>query len=555
MGNEDAGGGGATEAPPVLGNWSGSSYAGHAIATGTQRVVIDAGYAGETVYYIVNNTADSGRSILLPSAGPQDGLGALSGGTADDAATTAEPPQPRGIRGVPGMPDPPPLEPASPELRGLSGSGNATQPTWSLGDVEQLETYTKRGETLAAEVLAVQQQDPWAVYVWAEQGAGGEPVVASTIAEEVAGRLLDAESNADIHDMVSGFLGEPWGEHGFSNLIGASRRDLHVMLYDIDGDGAPQAGQAYVVGYFWAEQNYRGSANERLMFYLDSELLSDTANTIGDGDTSWSADDAWPREAISTLAHEYQHMLHFYQRWVRRGPDAAFPTWLNEMLSLATEDLLARELGVPGPRSVNAADGSAGGAPNTGGRLPDYIAAGPATPLTVWDNSLDDYAVSYSFGAYMLRSFGPEVLTRLMLEADPAGSPNYGEAALAAAASVQEGAQLSFAELSRRWAVAMFTSNDLDAAPRFRINTGGWIGPDRAGGQVGSINLWNYRSAVDTGSGVLIVDGPVLLRSDRGALALEPDSHLFATGGVLPASGGELSFSLPEGVSVTVLTR
>ncbi|OQY31180.1 MAG: hypothetical protein B6241_14700 [Spirochaetaceae bacterium 4572_59] len=132
-------------------------------------------------------------------------------------------------------------------------------------------------------------------------------------------------------------------------------------------------------------------------------------------------------DTLSTLVHEFQHMINFYQSTVSRNHNQA--TWLNELLSMSTEDLLSEKLGVAGPKGFTTSDGKAPaeGSDISEGRL-WYYNLYPDTPYDAWlsdsaDSSGDpyvlrSYSLMYAYGAYLMRNFGgPEVLQRLQHDA------------------------------------------------------------------------------------------------------------------------------------------
>ena len=329
-----------------------------------------------------------------------------------------------------------------------------------------------------------------------DAGSGcAEPnCISQAMVDELAGRFLKSGDNNDIHDWVSGVFGPEWGDHNYANLLPASAAgDITILLYDIDGDDSVNGG---VVGFFWSKDNIlppdKESSNQRLMFYLDSNLFAQR-----DGPT-WEASDYWPTAVIEALAHEYQHMIFFYQKMVRNGLYTA-ATWLNEMASETAEDLIADKAGFDGPRGVSGSDGSAGASGNVHGRLPrfnrfDYI------PLTRWQNgpiddpgdsnTLNSYSAAYAFGAYLARNFGGAQLFREMVQND-----KDGEAAVSAALAAL-GYNEDFVSVLRKWGAAVLLSDDpTPAVPQgYRYNTGAFFTSTVAGTtySLGSIDLTNY---------------------------------------------------------------
>jgi hypothetical protein len=214
--------------------------------------------------------------------------------------------------------------------------------------------------------------------VWVSDAMWGGTIDATNLADLVDAYVND---NPSIYYMTRQIVGDEWGSHGYSNLISASTDEIHIVLYDIFADG-PWG----VVGYFWSLHNYlKGSdllsySNEALVVFID-------APTFASGSTGYMF-------TFRTLAHEFQHLVHFYQKNVKRGTDSE--TWLNEMSSMMIEDMLATNMAAVG--------GDNGPARKTGDRLYDH-ATDPGTSLTSWIGSQADYGTAFSFGGYMARLF------------------------------------------------------------------------------------------------------------------------------------------------------
>ncbi|MEW5814442.1 MAG: PKD domain-containing protein [Spirochaetota bacterium] len=188
----------------------------------------------------------------------------------------------------------------------------------------------------------------------------------------LADKFLLAEPGNDIYDWVTNIYGPEWGAHDYSNLI-SPNNEITILLYDIDGDNSTTGG---ILGFFYAKDNFiktSGSgtvtdiSNQRIMFYLDAVLFA-TDDGVGG---PWDITDPWPEEIVSTLAHEFQHMINFYQKAVLRGGGSS-QTWLDEMASMVTEDFVSDKILTKGPRGVAYNDGTAGSPGNTNGRLPLY---------------------------------------------------------------------------------------------------------------------------------------------------------------------------------------
>ena len=324
---------------------------------------------------------------------------------------------------------------------------------------------------------------------WGAGCSGAGPCVTQEMVDAMADRFLRPGAGNDIHDWITAIYGEPWGPHEIPSLIPpAAAREIHVLLYDIDKDGAPGLGECRVVGYFWGRHNFLRDPDdpgpqltaERLAFFMDSVWFA-----IPEGPT-WEITDRRPSGAIGTLAHEFQHMIHFYQKPVLR--DTGSETWLNEMASEVAEDLIADKMMVHGPRGVAHDDPTAGAPGNRRGRLPLYNLFNDA-PVTVWQGKIADYAGKYAFGAYLARTYGGAELFSRIVQSGAAGF-------VAVEAAMEElGHDVPFGQLLADWAVATMLSDSTAAPAPYRYNPGTWTTSHIDGQQyrLGSINLYNYR--------------------------------------------------------------
>ena len=301
--------------------------------------------------------------------------------------------------------------------------------------------------------------------------------------------LLDGGTN-DIYGWVTDIYGPEWGPHDFpSDMIDetTSKNEVHILLFDIDSnEELPVDGVPYVVGFFYARDNFWQSvydfSNERIMFYLDAYLYADRDAT------PWQITHYWPEQVVSTLAHEFQHMIHFYQKNVLRT-GVGSETWINEMCSVVTEDFISEKLGIDGPRGVDLStwpDGSAGAYPpppfNFNGRLPMYNYYNDYS-VSRW-RGLVSYSVAYAYGAYLARNFGGAQFFR-----DIVHSYETDHRSIIDALAEKN---IYFSDSLRSWGAAVLLSDRTNTpADNLRFNTGGWIEDDLAY-KLGSINLFNY---------------------------------------------------------------
>ncbi|MCP5496670.1 MAG: hypothetical protein H7A23_19140, partial [Leptospiraceae bacterium] len=193
-----------------------------------------------------------------------------------------------------------------------------------------------------------------------------------------------------IYDKAKKIAGNEWGTHGYSDLLSSSTSEIHIVLYDINGDGAYGT-----IGFFYNANNYLTSyvpySNQALVFFIDSPTYIDSSSGS--------------ETVIGTLAHEFQHMIHYYQKNILK--DASSNTWLNEMCSQVVEDSLAYYLGGFGTGPLYD-------------RLPGYV-ANPNGNITDWNGNAFNYETAYSFGGYLLRNFGGADLFTSIIQSSGVG--------------------------------------------------------------------------------------------------------------------------------------
>ena len=369
----------------------------------------------------------------------------------------------------------------SPRWRRATGSTFIAQQEYaSVSVTATARRVVSDGSTTV--VVWVADRDWWSTCQAAHQCMTLEMVDAA------AHRFLRSGPANDIHDWLTGIFGSAWGPHDYTNLIPPeSASQIHILFLDIDGDGLPSPGESRIYGYFHSVHNYlrtsRPTSSERLMFFMDAAIMADR-----EGPT-WEASDPRPSAIISVLAHEFQHMIHFYQKEVLR--DALSETWLNEMASEVAEDLVSDKIESNGPRAVAHDDPAAGEAGIERGRLPRYNFHNDIQ-VTAWDysDSLKHYSISYALGAYLARTYGGAPLF-----GDIVASAHSGVDAVEAALRTH-GHTESFGDVLANWAVANLLSDNPRAPSPYRYNAGAtWI-TSRSGGEIyrlGSINLYNYR--------------------------------------------------------------
>ncbi|WP_455381391.1 M30 family zinc metallopeptidase [Salinispira pacifica] len=320
----------------------------------------------------------------------------------------------------------------------------------------------------------------------------------------VNGNMLDSVEVAfenemstvgDIYRWETAIFGEPWGnDTGYSSLIGDNNA-INILFTNMGSypDGS------YVVGFFYPRDNYvrtsgTGSvtdySNQLLMFYMNNYAYGAGGEPV----------------VISTLAHEFQHMIHFYQKTIKRAGGRGTDTWINEMMSLMTEDILSNYIAsnvtpIDGPRGVDGRTSNAGSSGNQNGRLPEFNANDDIS-LSSWGavNVLSSYAIAYSFGAFLERNFGGAMLLHEMMDNSYTDSRALTQTAAIQAANLQPA---GMAGLLTRWAAAVLGSDTVVSSPpagTYVYNTGTWFSSTATDlrlattytYRLGSINAFNY---------------------------------------------------------------
>ncbi len=197
---------------------------------------------------------------------------------------------------------------------------------------------------------------------------------------------------------------------GATPMTNAPTNDwVNIVLYDIGRDGT--AGTCGVVGYFWAKDYYktgytnsssdpRSVTNEGKYFYVDVPFCNynSTNNTYTAGSSTVSG------TVMSTLFHEYQHMIDFNTKTITYSKDTSSCTWYNEMLSMLCEDIMGDQLGLDEVDRVAT------------GRIKNFNAyyyySGAAQYLE--SNSWVSYGTAYAFGAWLVRNYGGVPLIKEM---------------------------------------------------------------------------------------------------------------------------------------------
>jgi hypothetical protein len=200
-----------------------------------------------------------------------------------------------------------------------------------------------------------------------------------------------------IYPVETNLLGYEYGGGGTSGGMDGDDK-IQILVYDIDDDYNKQK-TGMVLGYFYTGDEYQkfsvNNSNEAEIFYLDSEALDETPNTI-----------------YSTLIHEFNHMINYNVKVIQTNNNYAnYEAWYTEMLSMLAEDAIGPLVEIPyDPSSKNGHVILE--------RIPGWLNSYASFGVMQWTNNnadvLNYYASNYAFGAYLVRNFGgPALLSHI----------------------------------------------------------------------------------------------------------------------------------------------
>lgn len=328
------------------------------------------------------------------------------------------------------------------------------------------------------------------LYIWVDNECWGAEstkkyYVTQEMVDALAPKFLDPGPNNDIYEWVTNVCGAPWGYTGYSNLI-KSEDDIHIWLTDIDNDNTTTG--TVTLGYFYSRDNFLrttySKSNEKLMFTIDAVLFASETNGI------WSMSNYWPKHLVSTLAHEFAHMIYYYQKRILKKQTGN--TAINEMCAQCVEDLVASKMQANGPRGVLYSTSGAGSAGNRSGRLPLYNSSNEYTLLNWSSNNeerLLNYSKTYALGAYLMRNYGGVALIKELIQ-----NNSTGVNSIVQAVNSNGGEGLNYEDILQKFGAANLLSDNTTLIAGSIFNTGSWI-TSIANGiayDLGSINLYNY---------------------------------------------------------------
>jgi len=297
---------------------------------------------------------------------------------------------------------------------------------------------------------------------------------------------------------------------------------VNIVVYDIGSDyGKSSKEQCGVVGYFYAKDYYKEKAsgykdarkysNVGKYFYVDAAFCnlsgSDSTGYLYNGNGTKASD-----TVISTLVHEFQHMIDFNQKNISNkvAPD----TWYNEMLSMMAEDMMQTTLGTTDAEAPR------------GARLPmfnQYYYYSGITDYLSDSYAIISYSTAYAFGAWLARTYGGP---KLISEISKNKKVNFDS--IIAAIKKQKDETVTVKELMNKYMQACVFRTDFsftNSLPTFHQDASDAITYNGQTSQMTAIDLFS-NSYKWTSDETTYFIGPILA-SKTDQIELRPHGFLF----------------------------
>lgn len=303
---------------------------------------------------------------------------------------------------------------ASQSLSSVSANSLSAEKTWSVGETKSIYVDTDTSMSTFSQKSATLRAKSDNCYVWVvddyySESAGGAKV-GTAIAEKYA------EKFEEMYPYITKVFGDESDE--IINLssdaivdiktLSDTGEKINIVVYDIGSDYG-KSSQTGVVGYFYSKDYYYaspaylalnsgyeliGKSNVGKYFYIDSVYANSNFS-----------------DTISTLAHEFQHMVNFNQKdmtslkSVLAGTSSktlSSDSNYNEMLSMLCEDMLQGKLGLDDSASPKS-------------RIQTFNAYYWLSGMREYrndENAVLSYCTAYAFGSWLARQYGGAALVK-----------------------------------------------------------------------------------------------------------------------------------------------
>ncbi len=292
-----------------------------------------------------------------------------------------------------------------------------------------------------------------------------------------------AEAFDSLYEIETNLIGDSYNTNPDTSLFINPQAKISILVYDIGGDYTATQ-NAGTFGMFWGGDLYKTSAqdgsNEMELLYVDSYFTDRVFTSV-----------------ISTVAHEFEHMLYFVNKWIEQGIKTG-ATWYTEMGAMMAEDCLATYLNDQYDSFVISSD-------STLGRLKNFNISYYSGGLGYWgsgDDVYTSYAISGIFGCWLQRNYGGKDLISYIVNNNATNETSITKAIQSC------GSSDTFIDAFRKFALSFAQPN----ATAFTLKKSTTAD---ANGHYGLVTAdpWNeiYNNTVPTQNGSLTIRGPAYL--------------------------------------------
>ncbi len=275
---------------------------------------------------------------------------------------------------------------------------------------------------------------------------------------------------SDIYPDMVHLYGEPWGNHTYPNLIDGTREDIHILLMDIAHDenvNSNTTGSIY--GYFTSwdlqKQTLYDDTSRSLNLVIDSFVFFNRTLDQNQEIRPWSENNRDTIDGVSTLIHEFQHMINLYQKGILLHNQSSTTTediFVDEMLAMIAEDLLAEKY------LTIVTNGETGFIPPDFARIPSFNSGWMNSGSFFWETngigSLQSYSNAYALGAYLIRNYSGFVSK--YIKSNLLGI----EGIIAAINEVETDSSYTKKDLLHNFGLAVLNSNNKNTVSPIRFN-------------------------------------------------------------------------------------
>lgn len=303
---------------------------------------------------------------------------------------------------------------ASQSLSSVSANSLSVEENWNIGDKKSIYVDTDTMMSTFSQKSATLRAKSDNCYVWVVDDYYSESAGGAKVGTAIAKKY--AEKFEEMYPYITNVFGDESDE--IINLssdaivdiktLSDTGEKINIVVYDIGNDYG-KSSQTGIAGYFYSKDYYYassadlasnsdygivGKSNVGKYFYIDSVYANSNFS-----------------DTISTLAHEFQHMVNFNQKTVASLKSFLAGTSLktltsdsnyNEMLSMLCEDMMQEKLGLDDSASPKS-------------RIQTFNAYYWLSGMREYrndENAVLSYCTAYAFGSWLARQYGGAALVQ-----------------------------------------------------------------------------------------------------------------------------------------------